>query len=373
MELDQSSSKLERLTAFLEADPDNPALLADCAQAALEADDPAQAASLFKRLDAIEPLDAGAANAAGIAAMRSGDQDAAQAWFARALEDNPGDTGLRFNIAWSKALAKQFDEAAEMLEEDVVAALPQAAMLDMQIDHELGRFDEAEAKLESYLAMHPDYGPLQAAASVLAMDVDRPELAREAAEKAGDHPDALTTLGTLDLGDRKLDVARSQFQRALETRSYNPRAEIGLGLVDLAEGNATAAAARLDKGAEQFGDHLGSWIAAGWAYFIAGDMAKARDRFETALGHDDTFGEAQGSLAVIELLEGNVEAAKERTEIAQRLDRESFSAALAAMLYEQSQGNQEKAQQIFRIASQQPILPNGSTLMDELVKAMGTN
>ena len=63
MELDQASSRLERLSAFLEADPDNPALLSDCAQAALEADETAQAAILFKRLDAVEPLDAGALEA----------------------------------------------------------------------------------------------------------------------------------------------------------------------------------------------------------------------------------------------------------------------------------------------------------------------
>ncbi|WP_160778083.1 tetratricopeptide repeat protein [Parerythrobacter jejuensis] len=368
-----SVEKLERLADFLKADPENPALLADCAQAALEADQPADATAFFKRLEAIEPLAGGDANAAGIAAMRSGDQQAAQLWFAKALDDNLGDPGLRFNIAWSKALAKDFEGAAEMLEADVVEALPQAAMLDLQIEHELGHFDEAAGKMHAYLEKFPDYGPLQAAASVLAMDVDDPDLARAAAEKGGDHPDALTTLATLDLGDRKLDDARGQYEKALATRPFNPRAEIGLGLVDLAEGNAQNAATRLDKGAEQFVDHLGTWIAAGWAHFIGGDLDAARDRFETALKHDDTFGEAHGSLAVIELLQGDTESAERRIEVAKRLDREAFSTALAAMLWEQSQGNQEKAEQIFRIASQQPIMPNGSTLMDELIKALGNS
>lgn len=373
MVTEEAQSRFERMREFLESDPDNAMLMADCAQAALEADQPGEAAALFKKLDAIESLEGGAANVAGIAAMRSGNQQAAQVWFAKALDDNLGDPGLRFNIAWSKALGKDFEGAAEMLESDVIEALPQAAMLDLQIDHELGRFDEAAEKMVRYLEKFPDYAPLQAAASVLAMDVDDPELARAAAEKGGDHPDALTTLATLDLGDRKLDEARGQYEKALATRPHNPRAEIGLGLVDLAEGKATEAATRLDKGAEQFGDHLGTWIAAGWAHFIGGDLDAARERFETALGHDDTFGEAHGSLAVIELLQGNTESAERRIEIAKRLDREAFSTALAAMLWEQSQGNQEKAEQIFRIASQQPILPNGSTLMDELVKALGTS
>ncbi len=362
----------EQLAGFLESDPENSSLLADCAEAAMQADKAEEAAALYQRLEAIEPLAGANANAAGIAAMRSGDQETAQLFFARLLEeDGSADPAIRFNLAWSKALARDFAGAQEWLDAHSLATLPQAAMLDLQIDHELGRFDEAGEKLDDYLARFPDYAPLQAAASVLAMDIDRPDLARAAAGKAGDHPDALTTLATLDLGDRKLDEARMQYAKALESRPHNPRAEIGLGLVDLAEGRAKEAGARLDKGAEQFEDHLGSWIAAGWAYFISGDTKTARARFETALDRDDTFGEAHGSLAVVELLEGESEAARRRIEIASRLDRDAFSTALARMLLEQSQGNAEKAEQIFRIASQRSILPDGSTLMDQLVKAMG--
>lgn len=369
---DPSVERLEKLTSYLAADPENPSLLADCADAALAADIPEEALAFFKRLDTIEPLSGGRANAAGIAAMRSGDQQSAQTWFARELDNDPENESLKFNIAWSKALSKDFEGAAELLSDDLTQHLPQAAMLDLQIEHELGNFEEAAEKMVAYLERFPKYPPLAAAASVLAMDTDQHDLARQTAEKGGTHPDALTTLGTLDLGDRKLDEARAQFERALAVRAQNPRAEIGLGLVDLAEGNAVQAAERLDRGAEQFGSHLGTWIAAGWAHFIGGDLVKARERFETALEHDDAFGEAQGSLAVIELLEGDQKAAQRRIEIARRLDREAFSTALATMLWEQSQGNPEKAEQIFRIASQQQILPNGSTLMDELVKALGT-
>lgn len=371
MEPDEAKARYERLSQYLEADPDNVILIADYAQAALDADETDAALMNFQRLDAIEPLVGVMANTAGIAAMRSGDQFAAQSWFSRVYDENPDDVGVRFNIAWSKALARDFEGAVALLNPDVINALPQAAMLDLQIAHELGHFDEATEKLENYLIQFGEYAPLQAAASVLAMDVDRPDLARASAEKAGDHPDALTTLATLDLGDRKLDEAKRQFEKALAMRPMNPRAEIGLGLIDLAEGNANDAVTRLDKGAEQFGDHLGSWIAAGWAHFIGGDLNTARDRFETAIRHDDTFGEAQGSLAVIELLQGDIEAATRRMVIARRLDRESFSGALAATLLEQSRGNQEKAEQIFKRALAQPILPNGSTLMDELVKALG--
>lgn len=363
---------LERLAGYLEADPDNRVLLAECAEAALTANDPSTAAEYYARSDAVAPLAGAVANAAGVAAMRAGDLDRAQGWFARvAAEPGEPDPALRFNIAWCKALGQDFAGAAGMLDEETVAALPQAAMLDMQLDHQLGRFDDAEEKLDRYLERFPNYGPLNAAASVLAMDIDRPELARTAAEKGGAHPDALTTLGMLDLGERKLDAARARLAQSLATRPHNPRAEIGLGLVELSEGNLAGGCERLDRGAEQFGSHLGSWIGAGWAHFLAGDYAAARQRFETALAHDDSFGEAQGALAVVEIMEGDVEAAKRRVTVARRLDPGAFSGALAAMLLEQAQGNTEAAQRIFERAAKQPILPNGATLMDELVRTLG--
>ena len=368
-----TDSKLDRLKAFLEQDANNLGLLRDCAAAALAEGDPVEAAGFYVRIDAIEPLAGAEANIAGITAMRAGDQKRAQNWFDTAATDDSEDLAVQFNIAWSKALEKDFASSSKLLTPDLIATLPQAAMLDLQIAHELGQFDKAERKLDEYLEMHPSYGPLQAAASVLAMDVDRPDLARKSAEAAGDHPDALVTLGTLDLGERKFADARDQFKEALATRPFNPRAQIGLGLIDLAEGNPRGAAKQLDKGAEQFGDHLGSWIAAGWAHLLAGDIGQAQKRFEAALAHDDNFGEAQGSLAVVELLQGATDAARRRLEVARRLDAASFSTALGAMLLEQQEGDPAKAEQIFRIAAKQPILPDGSTLMDELVKSLVKN
>lgn len=366
----EAEQRLTRLTGYLAVDPENVPLLTDCANAAVNAGDCSLAAELFRKIDALSPLSGVLTNAAGIAAMRSGDQETAQSWFGRALGDDPEDVNVKFNLAWSMALARDFAGARKWLDDEVVLQLPQAAMLDLQLAHELGLFDEAEPRLAQYLEAHPDYAPLNAVASVLAIDLERPDLARMAAEKGGDHPDALTTLGTLDLGDRSLVRARLQFEKALVLRPHDPRAQVGLGLVEMADGNGKAAALRLDKGAEQFEDHLGSWIAAGWAHFLNGDMDTAQARFAKALEHDDTFGEAHGSMAVVELLAGNTMEAQRRIAVAKRLDRDAFSTALASMLWEQSQGNADKAEQIFRIAVRQPVGVDGTTLLDELIKSM---
>ncbi|MEO1220580.1 MAG: tetratricopeptide repeat protein [Pseudomonadota bacterium] len=365
-----AADRLTSLTQFLESDPDNPALLRDVAETAMEANDCALASSTLKRLHEVEPLEGETANLAGIAAMRAGDQEAAREWYQLAEKAMPDDSGLMFNKAWSLALSGEFNASAELLSEDVTKALPQAAMLDMQIAHELGEFEDAEAKMDAYIALHPDYPPLQAAASVLAMDVDRPDLAREAALRGGNHPDAVTTLATLDLGEFKVDQAEAQFTQALSTGHKNPRAEIGMGLVALARQDYTGAAQSIDKGAEQFGDHLGSWIAAGWSYLLAGDNEKARERFQKALDTDDTFGEAQGSIAVMDILEGDLEEGQRKAQVALRLDRESFSASLASILIANSKDDPETAQRILERALQTSVLPGGETLEQAIVKSM---
>ncbi len=367
---DQPTDQLKTLIQFLESDPENPALLADVAQAALAADQCRLAQETLERLDEVEPLAGQMANLAGIAAMRAGDQQTARRWFDVAQQDNPDDEGLIFNVAWSFALSGDFESSAELITLSLTDKLAQAAMLDVQISHELGRFEEAEAKMDRYIAKHPDYAPLHASVSVLAMDIDRPDLAKDAALKGGRHPDALTTLGALELGEHKLDEAEALFEQALANGHKSPRAEIGRGLVSLARQDYSSAASAIDKGAQQFSDHLGSWIAAGWAHLLAGDGEAAKERFRKALDTDDTFSEAHGSLAVMDVLGGDIEEGKRKAEIAMRLDRSSFSSALAGILIANANHNAEAAERILKRALSSKVLPGGETLEQAIIQSV---
>lgn len=368
MAQDDARDRLRRLSDYLAIDPANAPLAVECAEAALAADLPDRAIEVLGEIDETGELGDMVVNLTGIAAMRTGDQATAQAQFERLLESRPGDPSLRFNLAWSRALAGDFEKARGTLDPAMIESLPQAAMLDLQLDHQLGEFEQAGEKVRRYLDRHPDYGPLQAAASVLAMDLEDIELARACASKAPTHPDAMATLGSLDLAENRLEAARERFERSIAIKAANPRAHIGLGLTELAGGHAAGAAGHLDRGAEQFGDHLGSWIAAGWAHYLAKDPAAARARFETALALDDTFGEAHGSLAALDALEGDLDSAERRLEVARRLDRTSFSAALAGVLLAAAAGESDKARQIFEIAANQPLTHDGRTLVQALAE-----
>ncbi|HEX8223885.1 MAG TPA: tetratricopeptide repeat protein [Allosphingosinicella sp.] len=361
-------SRLDRLLPLLEADPANLSLLADAAETALAEQRPEVAADLLGRYAAIAPLPPRETNLAGLAALQTKRYDRAADLFGELVEAGVDDPAVRFNLAWACAMDKQFDRSLELLDDDLARTLPQAAMLQVQLLHDRGEFDDAARRAREYVEIHPDYAPLMATVSVLALDVEDAELAAACAAKGGEHPDALTTLGTLALGDERATEALDLFDRALDRNPQVPRAWVGRGLARLMTGQSPDAAADIDRGAEMFGDHLGSWIAAGWAHFVNNDLASARARFETALELDDTFAETHGSLAVLDLLEGNAEGAREKSEIALRLDRQCYSAALARSMLAAGAGDQEMARRIYEAAANTPIDDSGRTIGQTLAK-----
>lgn len=369
---DPHRETLDRLLGFLAQDPANPALLRDAAQAAMQADAPEQARDLLGRLEETGDFGPADRNLAAIAAMRAGEPGDAVRLFEALLAENPGDAALSFNLAWARALAKDFAGARAALDDAAIAALPQAALLDVQLMHDAGAFEDAAKRARAHLARHGDYPPLLAAVSVLAMDVEDEELARDCARRAGDHPDALATLGTLALTEDGPEAARPLLEKALALDPASPRAWVSLGLASLAVGRNAAAGAEIDRGARLFGDHLGSWIAAGWAYLLADDRALAEERFRKAHDLDPNFAEAQGSLAVLDALAGDRDMAERRIAIARRLDRQCFSAAFAGMLIAAGEGEGEGdvagAGQRLEQALRQPIDAQGRTLQDIIAR-----
>lgn len=368
MNVPNAAGRYARLSSLLEQDPENRALLADAAEAAFAEDAFDVAAALLDRFAAIEPLTPQLRHLASLIAMRREDWTGAADGFQSLFDEGMDAPPVRFNLAWSLAMAKRFDDALPLLDLRTSDALPQAAQLEVQLLHELGQFDRAGERARQLIERHPEHRGLNAAISTLALDIEDPELALRTARQAGDHPEALVTLGALALGEDQPDAAEQLFDSALARNPSAPRAWLGRGLTRLLNGDKLTAAREIDRGAEIFEDHLGSWIAAGWAYFVAGDMVTARQRFEKALELDDTFAESQGSVAVMELLEGNVEEARRRTEVALRLDRKSFSGALASMLLAAGDGDKEKAQRILERALTTPVDDNGRTVAQSLVR-----
>lgn len=361
---------LKRFLRYLEQDPNNLSLLLDSAQAAFNEQDHDMAAQLLARHSAMAPLPAFAINLAGMTALAQQKYaEAAQSFETLRTEhgDNPA---LRFNLAWAHAMAGSYAEALELLDDDTVAVSAKAPALKIHMMHHLEQYEEALECGAELAEQYPENLELMGALSTLALDADMIDLARSYGQAAGDDPEGLATLGMLLL-EEEPDQASTFFSRALDLKSNNPRAWVGQGLGLLADNKAAEAAQALDKGAHMFGDHLGTWIAAGWAHFANGNLDAAQDRFERVTALDPTFSEGHGGLAVIALAKGRIEEARHLSDIALRLDRNSLGGALATVQLLEADGDLDKADRIRQIALSTPIGPNGKSIAQALAAMQG--
>lgn len=354
--------RLQMLLQFLEADPDNLNLIADAAEAAFAENELQQARILLTRHEELAPLPAGLINLDGLVALRSGELDSAAAAFDSLLASGAADPAVRFNRAWVHALNDEHEAALALLDDETVAVTERAAALKVQTLHHLGQIEEALAVGQGMVERFPGNDSLLGALSVAAMDADDMDLARLYAGQAQGGSDALTTRGLIALNDSDPDASLALFDEALALHPKAPRAWIGKGLGLVARGDTSGATEALRKGAEIFGDHLGSWIALGWTQFMGRDLGGARKTFEHALTLDDNFAETHGGLAVLDVAEGKLESAQRRADVALRLDRECFGGMLARILLTEAKGNAATAQKLWEKAINLPAGVNGQTL-----------
>ncbi|MDR2858127.1 MAG: tetratricopeptide repeat protein [Novosphingobium sp.] len=361
-----ASDRLDRLLGFLAMDQDNPALLADAAEAAFEARRFGVTAELLGRHAALAPLPPALCNLAGLAALAEERFGDAEAYFEQLRRSGIDDPGVRFNQAWALAMVERYGEAAELLDDEVIAVSPRGPTLKLQALHHLGDLDVALAEGRALIARYPNDQALLGAAATLAMDADDLAMARTCAGRAPDSPQALAVLGMLALDASDVGGAMDLFDRALARQQGSPRALVGKGLALLAGGQAAAGARAIEAGAAHFRTHLGSWIAAGWAWLIAGDTARAQAMFTRVCEIDDTFSEGHGGLAVLALEAGDLAEAQRRSEIALRLDAESLGGILSRIMLLQAQGDTRTAARIRDIALATPVGPSGKTLLEAL-------
>jgi tetratricopeptide (TPR) repeat protein len=365
-------SRLGALRDYLAADPENLTLLADAANVAFDEADFDEARNFLARYHAIEILPQSLVNLEGLIALRTGRLDDAAAKFDSLIKQGVNEPSVCFNRAWIHALNAEHEAALALLDNRTSMVTPRAQALKVQTLHHLGRIDEALAVGADMAAQNPDNDLLLGALSVAAMDADNLDLARRYAAQAKGGADALTTRGLIALDEGDLGGSQALFENALAEHSDAPRAWLGKGLGHIAAGQIPEGTAALTKGAEIFGDHLGSWIALGWTQFIARDNKAARATFERALALDENFAETHGGLAVLDLADGDIDGAQRRSAIALRLDRNCFGGMLSKMLLLEAQGDADAARRIWDKAINLPAGADGKTLAQAMI-GLGLN
>lgn len=355
-------TRLDQLTSFLAVDPANPSLLIDAAWAAYDAGERDLAGDLIARTGSGSRQAPRVRNLEMLLAIADDRLEEADALATALLSEQPGDPALLFNKAWIAALRRRFAEANALLTPDAALAFPHARVFKVRLLHHVQAYDEALDWGEDLIANGHQEPNLLGALAMVAMDADRPDIARRYAEAGAGGAEAELALALFAIEQGAADSAIERFDKVLEAQPAHPRAWAGRGLALLAQGDAAAAAAALEKAADLFETHLGTWVALGWARLIAGDHPGARAAFERAVAIDDNFGEGQGGLAVLDILGGDTEGGERRARLAARLDRAGLGAMLANILLAQGQGKAGLAHRIWQQALAASIGENGQTL-----------
>jgi tetratricopeptide (TPR) repeat protein len=361
-------ARLRNLLGFLNGNSTNKPLIEDTAIAAFDAGLNDLAAQLLDQYAALDTLPAKLLNLKGLLALASHDPGSAAQVFEELRTRDADNPALKFNLAWAKAMTGAWREALDLLDDSTLGASPRAPSLKIHVMHHLSMYDEALATGANLAEKFPADQALMGALATLALDAGKADLARGYAQKSGTSPEGRAAQGFIALGDHENHRALALFEEAIAEQPINPRAWIGKGLGLLADGRTAEGSSAIDRGAEMFGDHIGSWIASGWAHFVRGDNAAARRSFERALAIDANFSECHGGLAVMDIADGHVMEAERRCEIALRLDRRCFGAALAKTLLLAGSGRHDLAQKVRDKALATPVGQRGETIADLLVQ-----
>lgn len=330
--------RLRTLLSYHAADPGNAQLALDIADQALAVGEPAIVTSLFH--GSLDGLGDAQLDRLGHAHLELEQAEDATRAFETLMARGVDHPTVIANLAFAHLQMGATAEALSLLSDDVVSSDARAARIKVAALHDSGQLDEARAIAGQAMEDHPGDVPLHAAIAVLAVDLDDRALALRAAQQAGDHPDAITTLRTLALEKQDFAEATALFDRVLAQHDEAPRALLGRGLARMLAQDARGAAADLDHAARLFDDHSGSWTGAGWAHLMAGDLEAARQRFERALA--SALGDepdAAAALSVVDALEGRVSEAKARIAALRQGGQEDDALAAAEALIDAAVGD----------------------------------
>ena len=364
---------LERCAVFLDADPDNPQLLARAIDLSLEVGEIQRGMRWVEHALSTLPSDPYFIYRKGCLELAGGNAADGERTF-RSLVERVSEPEPRVRLAYCLLAQGKYPEAKQVLESLLAHAdrLPEIRALYLRALHYLGEVDAAIAYAEAQLEKDPRQAPVLAALSTLYVDAGKMAEAKEAARKSMDLgpevPEALVTMGTAALGEEDAEQATGYFRRALEKNPRSGRAWIGQGLAQMLGLDLAAAETSLAAGVQNMPTHVGSWHALAWCQIMRQDAVAAEASFTRALELDRNFAETHGGLAVVAVMQGQVDKAKEYIRRALGLNNECFSARFAQSLILRKGGREQAAGQLVRTILGSMQTADGRNLMQVLAK-----
>jgi tetratricopeptide (TPR) repeat protein len=349
------------LKSLLRSDPDNAALLRNCAQLAVELHDYSEALMLASAALQAAPGDPQAMfhrASALIGCKRYADAAAClNALQAQGLTE----PALAFNRALCHYMLNEFAGVSAQLQPLIKSGQTTSDVLRLAVSslHHLGQMDTAIALADA----HPRAGEDGATAGVYALAyldagraADAAKFAAQALAKNPDSVDGLVVHGTLALAKMQTGSAETTLRRVTELAADNGRAWIGLGSIALLAQDFPRAREMLERGVKAMPAHVGSWHVLGWTHLVEGNLDLAEQSFQQALTLERNFAETHGALAAVYAMRGRLREARAELAIAEKLDRAGLAAKFATIVLEAQSGNRAAANAVMR-ATVEALIP----------------
>lgn len=337
--------RVARLRDFLAVDPANIELTCELLDALHAQGDFAGVDDVLARADATVIAAPGVAFRAARSHLVHGRYADAEQALQSLIAAGHGSTAVVHDLAFSQLCQRRADDAARTLSDPANQIERNTAIrvLEARIALMQERHDEALAMLQEALVEAPDDPTVQGVQALALLDAGQTDAARDTAmqclQSSPDQHEALLAAGTAALWSQDVDAAGTLYARALERHPNSGRALSGQGQVALLHADLDRGLALLTRATQTMPDHIGTWHALAWAQLLSGRRHDARTSYERAYAIDRNFGDTHGGLALVDALDGEIDAAEQGIKRALRLDPDSMTARYAQTLVMDARGD----------------------------------
>lgn len=366
--------RFEKLSGYLEQDPDNINLIIDCSNIAIDIGKHDTARKLVSSGLLKYPDNESLIFQLATLEMSGGKVEEAIVLLTKLMDQGHDYAQVRYNLAYAFGLVGRIQDGIQILTnvDELFAELPKSQFLLARLHHHNGELAEAIKLCDSYLQGNPDDADACGYQALLLTDDEEFEKAKVYIERAlnlqHNQYEALIAYGMVQLSEGDVHKAQESFSK-INHKPGQGRFSLGAGLCAMAEGKLDEAEEHLLQCVSSMQQHLGSWNALTWCQIAQGKLDDAEKTINGALDINRNFGESHGTYAVINILMQKYDDAEKNIRRAEGLQPDSFALAYAKSLMASHRGEQNDAQQLLDDTLNKKISRDGRTVA-ESVQAM---